>query len=135
MNNTPDALANDTGGTGFRHEIAVLSTGIAEARREITAAQVYGFALHLGRGIGGKPVDLSRANTQRAAPDFVRQDESCIGDFHAAMVRVAVGQYKRLRQNTTQRPALAIFRRVKWALFHGHIVGRRNAHRPENRRV
>lgn len=77
-------------------------------------------------------MDFSCANTQRAAPDFVRQDESCIGDFHTAMMRAAVGQFKCLRQNTWQRPALAIFCRIKWVLLHGHVVGRRDAHRLKN---
>ena len=40
MNNTPDASANDTGGTGLRHEIAALSTGIAKARHGISAGNV-----------------------------------------------------------------------------------------------
>ena len=45
MNDTPDQPTNDKDGADLRHEIAALSTGIAEARREISA---------------GNAIDLSR---------------------------------------------------------------------------
>ena len=82
MNNTPDASANDTGGTGLRHEIAALSTGIAEARREISAGNVIDLS-----GFLSKVRDLCAAITANppadaAAPMIMSSIEKLVEDLN-----------------------------------------------------